>query len=170
MAAPTPGSKRGSRSTVTRRRQGHRRRGVHHRPPGGGPRERRVDRRRDDGVDRPRVGARDGHRRVPRRRSGRDARAPIPGVARRAMGLPFDSERVSPFRALTNRSAIRSHTRTLRVLGTLTRASSRSHTRNLRFLGTLTRRGASRSHLAGTEFLRTHRKSLISETSERVAF
>ena len=62
-----------------------------------------MDRRRDAGVDRPRVGARDGHRRVPRRRSGRDARAPTPGVARRAMGLPFDSERVPSFRASVNR-------------------------------------------------------------------
>ena len=43
------------------------------------------------------------------------------------------------------------------------RFTIRSHTRDLRFLGTLTRRGASRSHLAGTEFLRTHRKSLILE-------
>ena len=66
--------------------------------------------------------------------------------------LPLNSERVPPFTALTNRFAIR------------------SHTRNLRFLGTLTRREASRSHLAGTEFLRTHRKSLISETPERLAF
>ena len=42
-----------------------------------------------------------------------------------------------PFAALTNRSAIRSHTRTLRVLGTLTRReASRSPIRNRRFLRT----------------------------------
>ena len=55
--------------------------------------------------------------------------------------LSLASERIPPFTALTNRFAIR------------------SHTRNRRFLGTLTRREASRSHLAGTKFLWTHRKS-----------
>ena len=41
-----------------------------------------------------------------------------------------------------------------------------AHQNRSAILRTLTRREASRSHLAGTEFLRTHRKSKISETPE----